>query len=207
MEDRSVLEIVDATGSNEETDEPGHEFDAGLLDVKPLALGSRGVMGSLQSMTGWERALVEIPGLGSPDLYMEVARFTACERSGSAQFLRIAGEPGGKIASSGILVSQSHPVSTRLELSFWAFAGPHVITSRLVNWAGPYRANVDASIDGIQLGRVEIFGPTTRSFVVRLTTGAHSFFLREVNELNWAPWLFQSLSVTAIPVVKEAVPA
>lgn len=148
-------------------------------------------------------ALIDrVSGLNKPWAYMQTAYFSVSEMTGSATSLVVAGEPGGRLNFNGGILLALVPASSRVECNLRVSRGTYMFTARLVNWAGPHRAAVDAVIDETSLGRIDVFGTTTRSFVTRLGTGPHSFKLMEVPDVPWGPWIFLSLSAWFVPEVK-----
>jgi hypothetical protein len=151
-------------------------------------------------------AVSSLQGYAGPAEWASIAYVSMCERTGSAGSL-VTLEPGAWLESDGTIIVRP-PAQSYGPLPWWRrglgaefevpASGAYACTvrsKRPENFAGNYEFAVDYTV----LGRVSMPGgiwPSYATFVVRLAPGRHIFWIRP----TWfAPFVFQSLTVFAVP--------
>jgi hypothetical protein len=154
------------------------------------------VFDALKATRGAPALIEGIPALDKPFLWSRVAYFSISKMTGSALFIRLAGEaeitPQLEIGIGGGGLPQPSRIDCVVSLS----SGDYIFSARLARWAAQLTPIVKCSIDGVSLGELVVSETMLRPYVARLRSGAHIFRIEEFRN----PFMFLSLTVSYIPV-------
>ena len=189
-----LVESLIAYGGRVET--PVDEYAAAIQPVKAEEALER-----LQAQPGASALLGLSPNVGKPNVWGQIAYITACERTGTAQTVSVAGR-ADILADHSITIwsTGDWPPTARVSCGFTVPAeGLYLCAVVLKSW-DPRGTVAECLIDSRSFGQRPVYGTKqSYSFLSRLGPGWHSFTVRE---LHFA-FRFYSLTVFQIPIVVE----
>ena len=151
---------------------------------------------ALRATAGGEQAIARIPSLATPRLWLPIASFTVCKKTGTATYLdiwdtdhfdgftdmqRCLSDCRAWFSADGYTYWDSPQTKTgRVNCYFRApTAGSYVCTAQLESFAGP--AEVECWIDAFSYGLLPFSGAISQPHIATLGAGYHSFRIRQMS--------------------------
>jgi hypothetical protein len=151
---------------------------------------------ALEATAGGEQAIARIPSLATPRLWVPIASFTVCKKTGTATYLdiwdtdhfdgftdmqRCLSDCRAWFSADGYTYWDSPQTKTgRVNCYFRApTAGNYVCTAQLESFAGP--AQVECLIDAFSYGPLPFSGAISQPHPATLGAGYHSFRIRQMS--------------------------